>query len=101
MRHRPGVPWWGARFRFEDVMAVTVPGWPDSYAGGMHSGKQGASPADLGYAIDPDGVDGYTVPIAALRTTEGVAERLEGDVQTDPILVIDPFGRHVRTVVRL
>ena len=39
-----------------------------------------ASLADLGYAIDPDGVDSYTVPIAALRTTEGVGERLEGDV---------------------
>jgi hypothetical protein len=58
-----------------------------------------ASLADLGYAIDPDGVDSYTVPIAALRTMEGVAERLEGDVQPDPILVVDRYGRRVRTAV--
>lgn len=57
-----------------------------------------ASLADLGYAIDPDGVDSYTVPISALRTMEGVAERLEGDVQADPILVVDRYGRRVRTV---
>ncbi len=57
-----------------------------------------ASLADLGYAIDPGGVDSYTVPIAALRTLEGVGERLEGDVPADPILVVDPYGRRVRTV---
>ena len=59
-----------------------------------------ASLADLGYAIDPDGVDSYTVPTAGLRTTEGVGERLEGDVQADPILVVDQYGRRVRAVVR-
>jgi len=64
------------------------------------SGVTLASLADLGYAIDPDGVDSYTVPIATLRTTESSGERLEGDVQADPILMVDPHGQRVRAVVR-
>ena len=47
--------------------------------------------ADMGYTIDPDGVDDYTIPIATLRTSQ-VGERLERDVQADPIIKVDRNG---------
>ncbi len=47
--------------------------------------------ADMGYTIDPDGVDDYTVPMATLRTSQA-GERLEGDVQADRIIKVDRNG---------
>jgi hypothetical protein len=47
--------------------------------------------ADMGYTVDPEVVDGYTVPLATLRTWQA-GERLERDVQADPIIRVDRNG---------
>jgi len=52
-----------------------------------------ASLADMGYTVNLDGVDSYTVPMATLRTLRVGGERLERDVQADPIIRVDRDGR--------